>query len=258
MGLSPSNDASAIICKLTKYIPPPNNTAPRAANGRISFRHRCLGRRGVSLWHVTCRGFRNRDAGLRVWRTRGCKRSGYVSPACLFAALLKEGSVQCSKCSKRSLSSRWRRQSFFSHCSARSHLARFLPQATKIPDGSIVLRSYGRNTTGRKLPIVARRVAKNSTALGRPRTKVGSLISAWWLTQSPSNPSQAPNSLVNREINREFCGIRPHQNTHQSTRLDRGQRPQVPQLERASSMVCFWAARIQCLILAKACTMGLR
>jgi hypothetical protein len=88
-----------------------------------------------------------------------------ISSVSIAPALLKEGSVQCSKCSKRSLSSQWRLQSFFSHCSARSRLARFLPRATKIPDGSVVQRSCGRNATGRKLLIVAKNVARHGTAL---------------------------------------------------------------------------------------------
>jgi hypothetical protein len=33
-------------------------------------------------------------------------------------------------------------------------------------------------------------------------------VNGWWRTQSPSNPSQIPDSL-NREINREFCRFRP-------------------------------------------------
>jgi hypothetical protein len=50
---------------------------------------------------------------------------------------------------------------------ARDPPARFLPRVTKItiPNGSMVQPSCGRNATGRKLPIVAKSVARHGTAL---------------------------------------------------------------------------------------------
>ena len=111
----------------------------------------------------------------RRWAESVAESSLQAGRGCGFPALslppVKEGSVLCSKCSKRFLSSQWRLQSFFSHCSARNPLGPFLPRVTKIsiPDGLIAHRSYGRNATGRKSLIVARNVARHGTARGHPK-----------------------------------------------------------------------------------------
>lgn len=115
----------------------------------------------------------------RRWAESVAESSLQAGRGCGFPALslppVKEGSVLCSKCSKRFLSLQWRLQSFFSHCSARNPLGPFLPRVTKIsiPDGLIAHRSCGRNATGRKSLIVARNVARHGTALGRPKIRLG-------------------------------------------------------------------------------------